>query len=145
VQLDGGRPFLCGEVSIADFSVAHCLWHLRRAGPVAEPLLAAHPALQAWHDRMLAAGHGRCRTIAASEALAVAAAAREHAPVTVLPGLGFAAGQPMSVAALDYGTEPVVGTLVGLTSEEVVLARNDPRAGTLHVHFPRMGFRVSAA
>lgn len=144
-QLADGRSFLFGEASIADFSVAQCLWHLRRAGPVAEPLVAAHPALQAWHDRMLASGHGRSRTIASSEALAIAAAARGHAPAAVQAGSGFEAGQTVKVAALDYGTEPAVGRLVGLTQHEVVIEHRDPRAGTLHVHFPRLGFGIAAA
>jgi len=36
----------------------------------------------------------------------------------------------------------VVGALVGLTHEEVVIERHDERAGTLHVHFPRLGFQI---
>ena len=42
----------------------------------------------------------------------------------------------------DYGTDPAAGTLVGLNARESVLRRVDPRAGTLHVHFPRAGFQV---
>lgn len=142
--LSDGRPFLLGECSIFDFSVAHCLWHLRRAGPVAEPLLAAQPALLAWHDRMLAPGHGRSRPLASAEALAIAATAPGHVAAAVQPGSGFAAGQRVRVAALDYGTEPALGTLVGLTPHEVVLEHRDARAGTLHVHFPRSGFGIAA-
>jgi hypothetical protein len=36
----------------------------------------------------------------------------------------------------------VVGHLVGLTADVVVLRRNDLRAGTVHVHFPRIGFQI---
>ena len=59
--------------------------------------------------------------------------------------MGFDAGQTVSVAATDYGTEPVVGTLVGLSAAEVVVERHDARVGTLHVHFPRHGFEVKPA
>ena len=59
--------------------------------------------------------------------------------------MGFDAGQTVIVGATDYGTEPVVGKLVGLSAAEVVLERHDARAGTLHVHFPRHGFDVKPA
>ena len=36
----------------------------------------------------------------------------------------------------------VAGTLAGLTRDEVVIRRIDERAGTLHVHFPRIGFQI---
>ena len=77
--------------------------------------------------------------------LAIAAATNEHAPVQVEPGLGFEAGQAVTVAATDYGSEAVSGTLVGLTNQRVTLARQDPRTGTVHVHFPRSGFQVQKA
>jgi hypothetical protein len=43
---------------------------------------------------------------------------------------------------VDYGRDPVPGTLVGLTRHEVVIRRSDERAGTVHVHFPRLGFQI---
>ena len=136
------RPHLLGgSASIADFSVAHCLWYVRRAGPLAEIL---PPRLSAWLDRMLAIGHGRFTPMDSADAVAVAAAASTHAPTAVQPGLGFEAGQRVSVAATDYGVDPVVGALVGLSADEVVLARQDERAGTVHVHFPRVGYQIKA-
>ena len=60
------------------------------------------------------------------------------------PGLGLEAGQAVTVAATDYGVDPVAGTLVGLNGQEVVLRRSDARAGTVHVHFPRFGFQIRA-
>lgn len=141
-QLARGTPHLLGaERSIADFSVAHCLWFVRQAGPVAE-ILAPYPALNAWLDRMLAIGHGTHDELASTEAVAIAAAAGAHAPTAVQPGLGFAPGQAVTVAAVDYGTDPVAGTLVGLTPDSVTLERRDARAGTVHVHFPRQGFQI---
>lgn len=144
-QLADGRAFLLGDASIADFSVAHCLWNLRRCGPVAEPLVDVVPSLRAWHDRMLAFGHGTSRQVTSAQALDLAAAAGGPAPAQVLPGSGFEVGQQVQVAALDYGTEPTRGTLVGLTPDEVVIARRDARAGLLHVHFPRIGYSLTAA
>jgi glutathione S-transferase len=141
-QLADGRPFLLGnEASIADFSVAHSLWYVRRAPPVAG-ILDPHARLNAWHERVSSFGHGRHDTMDSAEAIRLAADAREHAPVQVMPGLGFEAGEPVTVAATDYGTDPVAGTLVGLSADEVVVRRHDERAGTVHVHFPRIGFQI---
>lgn len=146
LQVDDGRNHLMGESSIADFAVAHCLWHLRRAGPVADAVLAPHPQLLRWHDAMLARGHGQHREIPSSQALTMAAEAAQngrYAACNVMTGLNFDAGQRVSVAATDYGTEAVAGKLVGLTPQEVVVERTDIRAGTVHVHFPRHGFCIT--
>ena len=141
-QLQRGGPWLLGEqASVADFSVAHCLWFIRRAAPVAH-ILAPHAALTAWLDRVLAIGHATPTPLASADAVQLAARAAGHAPCSVQPGLGFEAGQAVNVAATDYGSDPVAGTLVGLDATEVVLRRHDERAGTVHVHFPRQGFQI---
>jgi hypothetical protein len=51
----------------------------------------------------------------------------------------------VQVNAVDYGTDPVAGKLVYEDAEEVVIARDDERAGQVQVHFPRFGFRIQAA
>jgi glutathione S-transferase len=43
------------------------------------------------------------------------------------------------------GTEASVGELVSACQSRLVLRRHDPRAGTVHVHFPRLGFVMTAA
>ena len=141
-QLADGRAWLMGdEASIADFSVAHCLWYLHSSGPLAD-VLQAHPPLVAWLQRLLALGHGRPTPMSSEQALAVSAGATGPAPCQVAPGSGFEAGQAVRIMATDYGQDPVSGTLVGLSNDEVVVRRTDPRAGTVHVHFPRAGFQV---
>lgn len=141
-QLADGRRHLFGEAaSIADFSVAHCLWFIRLATPLAG-ILTPYAQLSAWLDRMLAIGHGSKTKIDSAQALAIAASATGHAAVQVEMGLGFEAGAPVTVSAVDYGTDPVAGTLVGLSQSEVVIERQDERAGRVHVHFPRVGFQI---
>ncbi|MFY9513066.1 MAG: glutathione S-transferase family protein [Rubrivivax sp.] len=141
-QLADGRSFLFGDApSIADFSVAHCVWYVHRGGSVAA-LFERTPRLLAWYGRMQAFGHGRPTPLSSADALAIAANAGGHAPTEVLPGLGFAAGQAVTVTPTDYGCDPVAGTLVGLSGDTVVLRRDDERAGVLHVHFPRTGFQI---
>ena len=141
-QLALGGPWLLGAAPcVADFSAAHPLWFIRQAAPVAQ-VLDAYPQVQAWLDRVLAIGHHSHTDLASAEALLIAAAASGHAPTQVQPGLGLEAGQAVTVGAIDYGQDPVAGSLVGLTADEVVIQRQDERAGSLHVHFPRFGFQI---
>ncbi|MNI99275.1 hypothetical protein D3C73_1583120 [compost metagenome] len=57
---------------------------------------------------------------------------------------GFVPGQKVLVAATDYGVDPVEGELLFAGREEIILRREDERAGVVHVHFPRLGFRIEA-
>jgi hypothetical protein len=141
-QLADGRIALLGaDLSIADFAVAHCAWYVRRAGPLAD-IFQGHPHFSAWLSRMLALGHGQSQRMGGEEAVALAAAATSHAPCAVAPGLGFEAGQAVTVTPTDYGQDATAGTLVGLSSDEVIIHRTDARAGSVHVHFPRAGFQI---
>ena len=143
-QLQQGGPWLFGAApSIVDFSVGHCLWFIRLARPVAH-LLDDYPPIGSWLDRLSALGHAASTPMDSGDALAVAAAAASHAATDVEPGVGFEAGQAVTVAATDYGVDPVAGTLVGLNAQESVLRRSDARAGTVYVHFPRFGFQIRA-
>jgi hypothetical protein len=80
--------------------------------------------------------------MASDAAVALAAATTTHAPTRVEPGLGFAAGEAVTVSATDYGSDPVAGALVGLDRDSVTVERRDERARTVHVHFPRIGFQI---
>jgi glutathione S-transferase len=140
-QLSRGGPFLFGaEPSIADFAAMHSLWMMRRAR--VDAVLAPHAAVCAWLDRIAAFGHGAREDIDSAQAIAIAAASTPLPAVGVPAGSGFEAGQPVTVAASDYGTDAVAGTLVGLAPDETVIVRDDPRAGRVHVHFPRHGFHL---
>ena len=141
-MLADGRPFLLGAlVSIADFSAAQSIWFIRMAPPVAE-LLKPYGRLVAWYERIEAGGHGSSTRITSAEALQVAAAAGRHAPTEFDSTQGFAAGDEVLVTPIDYAHDSVAGRLVGLDAGEVVLERSDARAGTVHVHFPRIGFQI---
>ncbi len=135
--------FLFGEPSIADFSLAHPLWFLKGSS-VTAPLVDAYPAVAAWLDRVLSFGHGTATQMSAEQALEVA----RNATPAILPEEifedlnGFKVGQQVTICATDYGTDPVAGELLFAGREELILRRTDERAGTVHVHFPRMGFRI---
>lgn len=137
--------FLFGEPSLADFAMAHSLWFLRGT-PVTAPLVDEYPAVAAWLGRVLGFGHGAHSEMSGEEAVAIA---REATPAE-LPNEaftdpnGFTLGQQVTIAAIDYGVDAVAGELLFSGSEELILRREDPRAGVVHVHFPRMGFRIEA-
>ncbi|MBP1127923.1 MULTISPECIES: glutathione S-transferase family protein [Pseudomonas] len=143
-QLKAGH-FLFGEPSIADFALAHCLWFLT-ATPVTAPLVDAYPAVTAWLARVLAFGHGSASEMSAEQALEISRNATPAAlPDEVFEDLnGFHPGQAVTVSAIDYGVDPVAGELLFAGREALILRRTDERAGTVHVHFPRWGFRIQA-
>jgi len=141
-MLAAGSPFLLGDAPcIADFSVAHALWYVHRAPPVLG-VLAPFARLTAWYGRVIAFGHGAREELSSEDAIGIAAGAGGHAPAQVEAGLGFDAGAQVTVSAIDYAVDLVPGTLVGLSATEVVIERRDERAGTVHVHFPRIGYQI---
>lgn len=144
-QLQRDGDYLFGEPSIADLAMAHPLWFLKGT-PVTAPLVDAYPTVSAWLTRVLGFGHGASSAMTAEEALQVA---REATPAALpdeafIDPNGFVAGQQVVIAATDYGVDPVAGQLVFAGSEELILRREDERGGVVHVHFPRLGFRIEA-
>ncbi|MFO2465127.1 glutathione S-transferase family protein [Pseudomonas sp. 15FMM2] len=135
--------FLFGEPCIADFAMAHPLWFLK-ATPVTAPLVDAYPGVAAWLARVLDFGQGSASEMSAEQALEVA---RNATPAALPRDMfedpnGFKAGQQVTIAAIDYGIDPVAGELLFAGREELILRRSDEHGGTVHVHFPRLGFRI---
>lgn len=143
LQLSRNGDFLFGEPSIADFSVAHTLWFLKQTS-VTAPLVDGYPEIMAWLGRVLGFGHGASSELSSADAVEIAAKATPAAlpdEVFADPN-GFKPGDQVAIAAIDYGVDPVEGELVFSGREELIVRREDPRAGVVHVHFPRFGFRV---
>lgn len=139
------QPFCGGATpTIADFSIYHPLWFVHNAGPAAA-LLQRYPAVLAWLERMRQIGHGQVEKMKSPQAIDIARAT----PAAPLPPGegdevdGCAVGDAVTVAATDYGVDPVMGQLLSTASDEIVIAREDPRAGRVQVHFPRIGYRLT--
>ncbi|MEE4743126.1 glutathione S-transferase family protein [Pseudomonas alliivorans] len=143
LQLSRNGDFLFGEPSIADFSVAHTLWFLKQT-PVTAPFVDHYPEVSAWLARVLGFGHGAHSDLSSAEAIETA----RNATPAALPDEafvdpnGFKTGDQVAISATDYGVDAVEGELVFAGSEELILRREDDRAGVVHVHFPRLGFRI---
>ena len=142
------HDFLFGtEPCVADFAAYHPLWFTRTCVPAMAGILAATPAVLEWMDRIAALGQGRMEKFSAADAITVAANAE---PLPLPPEAfqdehGIALGSRVAIAAESFGTEPTEGTLVAATRTRYTLARTDPRAGAVHVHFPRIGYVLRKA
>ncbi len=141
------QPFLLGQAPcIADFAAYHPLWFTRTQTSVVAGILDNKPGVLAWMDRMAAIGYGHSEKMDAMQAIAASAAS------TTLPAdndvfqdeHGIPLGSQVSIAAESFGPETTEGELVAATRMHYTLRRTDPRAGTVHVHFPRVGFVMKA-
>lgn len=143
-MLADGKPYLLGsQATIADFSVYHAIWHVRRAGTVANVLTSA-PKLSAWANRIAATGHAQFDNMSAEEALAISRSSTpanlDGRPLVDLHGVEL--GTRVAIQPTDYGIDPVEGELVLADTNEFAVRRTDSRAGTVVVHFPRLGFQL---
>jgi glutathione S-transferase len=141
------QDYLLGSAPcVADFAVYHPLWFSRKRVPVMADILNATPGVLAWMDRMAALGHGTVEKFSAAEAIALAAQSTPL-PVSAEPFQdehGIALGSFVTVAAESFGAELTSGELMAATRMHYTLRRTDERAGTVHVHFPRVGFVLKA-
>ncbi|MBA3592437.1 MAG: glutathione S-transferase family protein [Polaromonas sp.] len=146
------QPFLLGQVPcIADFSAYHPLWFTRVRTPVVADILQLTPAVLDWMDRMAAIGQGSMEKFDAARAIAIAA---ESDPMPAGQGLltdstfqdehAIPLGSCVSISSETFGPEPTTGELIAATRTHYTLRRSDERAGTLYVHFPRIGYVLKA-
>jgi glutathione S-transferase len=142
------QPFLLGDTPcVADFAAYHPLWFTRQVVPVMASILDATPAVLTWMDRMAALGHGVSEKWSAEQAIGLA-----HSSLPIpLPTSdvfqddhGIALGSLVSIAAETFGQEPTQGILLAATRTRYSLRREDTRVGTVHVHFPRIGYVLRA-
>lgn len=142
------QPYLLGEKPcIADFSAYHPLWLVHVRAPATVGILQHNPVVKAWLDRMYSIGHASSEKLEAAQAIAIAANAD---PLPIGQDLlldsefqdehGIEIGSLVTVTAESFGREPTAGKLVAATSTHYSLRRSDSRAGTIHVHFPRIGY-----
>jgi glutathione S-transferase len=137
------HPFLLGDSpTIADFSAYHPMWFTLERTPSVAGILDATPLLKDWMARMKAIGHGTIEKMKSAEAVEVAKNATpvDVAQRTWVDDHGIALGSEVTITADNFGLEPTPGILVAATKTRLTLRREDARAGTVHVHFPRNGF-----
>jgi glutathione S-transferase len=140
-----GQDFLFGaQPCVADFAAYHPLWFTQERTPALAGILDATPEVKSWMARMQAIGHGTPGKCSAEQALQVA---QTSTPASLQGEVfqdehGIALGSAVVIAADNFGLEPTEGELVAATRTRYTLKRSDERAGTVHVHFPRVGFTL---
>lgn len=147
-QLSDGRRFLTGNKAAAIDAQLFCIvWFVRGRWSDGPAFFAEFENLERWADAVAEIGHGQMTEMSPEDAVA---RALECTPVAV-EGVdasepqGFAAGQRVTVSPdVDGGEQPVEGTVIAASAETIVLHRDDPQTGAVHVHFPRAGYRINA-
>ena len=140
--LQGSGPYVNGaQPGHGDFTLYCALWFARFGQFDFKP----YPATLAWMKRMKEIGHGERSELSADAALDVALNATPQAldyeSVSPDPA-GVAIGQRVSVQPELLGKESVEGELVGINANRLTLRLNSERCGAVHVHFPRVGYRI---
>ncbi len=145
IEAQLAAPFLFGpQACYADFSLYHALWPLWLPEDL-RPMLSPYPRMLAFMERMTAFGHGKPTDISSADALLIATSSQPR-PVknpVALETNGIALGDQASVMPVDTGLDPVTGELVTASADRIVIRRTDPRAGTVQVHFPRLGYQLN--
>ncbi len=145
-MLEGGRPFLLGDaVSLADISCYHPLWVLRMVPPIAGDtggqrrgagLDGSREEPRPW-PAFRAGRNGRAGHREEQRTDGRTKRSQRHP--------GIALGDEIEVMPSDYGLDPVRGELVLVEANHVAIRRRDERAGTVVVHFPRIGYLIRKA
>jgi hypothetical protein len=143
-----GQAFLLGAAPcVADFAAYHPLWFSRVRNPAMAGILDATPGVLTWMDRMASLGHGTMEKYTAADSIAECATgtrAGDLKDASFQDEHGIPLGSQVTVAAELFGTEPTQGELVAATRMHYTLRRSDERAGTVYVHFPRIGYVLKA-
>jgi glutathione S-transferase len=142
--VDGRRFLLGANPGLADLSVYHCLWFVRRNGRRAAAVLEPYERTRAWMERVARIGHGTPTPMEPTRALDVARRAQSSAvpSVDLHDASGLRPGDRVTVTAEDTGRDPVAGEVVRVSVHDIAIRRSDPRVGEVVCHFPRVGYQV---
>ena len=132
------------QACVADFSLYHVLWPIWKVADT-RPMLDPFPRTKKFIERMAAMGHGKSTEITSGDAILLA---KSSTPEPVKGAVAFetdgiALGDQAQAMPVDSGLDPVKGELLNASADEIVIRRTDPRAGTVHVHFPRFGYQIN--
>jgi glutathione S-transferase len=146
-MLEQGPFLLVDAPSVADFSAYHPTWYTLRQVPNLAGIFDATHNVRDWLLRMEKFGHGTHTDITSAQAIQIA---HDSKPVDMsheafIDHHGIALGSQVVITADAFGLEPTAGELVAATRTRYTIKRHDLRAGTVQVHFPRVGFILKKA
>ncbi len=138
--LGDGRTWLAADApNFGDFAVYQRCWWLQAFEGAAADVLSGGSTTAEWMARVAAIGHGRRSEATPQAALAIA---REAEPRLLAPAGNRLEGRRVEIGTEDFAPDPVQGQVVRATADAITLARVDPDVGRMHVHFPRLGYRI---
>ena len=128
---------------LADFALYQRLWWLKALDGKAAHALEPFPSIRQWMERIADIGHGTRTELSPQDALDIAAVADPAAPPSGTVFDGPEAGEAVRISTEDFAQDPVDGTVVYATQDEIAIRREDSRVGIVHVHFPRLGYEIT--
>ena len=146
-QLADGRAFLLGSDPAAiDAQMYHIVWFIRGRWSGGPAMLSEFPDLVRWEENLRAIGHGTSSDMSAEDAITQA---KDRASVS---DTGVAANDPQGLKVgdlvtispdVDGGEQPVDGTIRFADTHTIAIERSSDDVGTVCIHFPRAGYRVT--
>lgn len=138
--LSHDRPYLLGDTpGRADLAAYHGLWFLSVFAIDCSHVLEPFERITAWMERIDAIGHGHRREMTSREAL-------EHAlknhPEPIDASYRVAETVRVSVRSEDARSNAVEGDLALRAPNHIAVRREEPRVGSIAIHFPRLGYTV---
>ena len=147
--LADGRKFIFGtDPSAADLSAYHPIWFARQnGGSEVNELISFATVIDPWYARVAAIGHGKSSEMTPDQAIEVAKAnapSEPHGWSSEATNVGLRRGEWVSVTPDDYGN-PVCGSILAWTPDEIVIRHEAPSVGKVNLRFPRVGFDAAPA
>ena len=143
------QAFILGEKpSLPDLALYPLIWALRARWTQGPEMFSRLEALEAWETRVAAIGHGRAQNMVATEALEVARKSEITTPEQDDPydTQGIIPGMEVAVRPMGSGKEPgVTGIVRCVGADDIAVLHEGEQVGTICIHFPRAGYRVSPA
>ncbi|MGR8949736.1 MAG: glutathione S-transferase family protein [Gammaproteobacteria bacterium] len=135
--------FLLGsKPTLADFTVYGAPWLFETIGGKS-PVIDALPRTRKWLAKVAECGHGSYQSLRPREAIDIA---NKQTPANTAndskPPDGFQLGQQVKVSPRDEYS-PASGKLVAVDEQSIVLRVDNDTVDNIHVHFPRVGYRIS--
>lgn len=143
ILLSHGEHFILGDSPcLADLIVYGAPWLLETLGGPSD-VIDKLPNTRAWLARIAKIGQGEHTPMSADTAIKIA---NESAPMPVektqmLP-TDFNIGEQVKVSPRDEYS-PAAGRLIAVDETQIVISGGNDRVSNVHVHFPRLGYRIS--
>jgi hypothetical protein len=145
-RLSHGRDFILSEQGLPDALAYYLVWFLRGRWDKGPEFLSQFPALEAWEEKVRAIGHGSPSDMDPGEALDIARAAEPETGELADPldPQKLEPGMRVTIAPDSDGGDPEVpGTAHAISRDTIAILSEHERVGTVCIHFPRAGYRVT--